>query len=78
MSLSWGFLYAGARSVLSTLWPVDDEAAAAMMNAFYDALLRRNQSPPAALRTAQAAIRHDPRWRNPYFWASFTLQGDWR
>jgi CHAT domain-containing protein len=37
--------------------------------------LTRNVAPEAALRAAQLAMRADPRWRAPYFWAAFTVQG---
>jgi CHAT domain-containing protein len=77
MSLSRAFFIAGARSALVTLWPVDDAATAALMEEFYRALLRERQSPTAALRTAQQAIRARPQWQDPYFWAGFELQGDW-
>jgi CHAT domain-containing protein len=78
MSLSRAFFIAGARGSLVTLWSVDDAATAALMEVFYRALLREGQSPAAALRTAQRAIRARPQWMDPYFWAGFELQGDWR
>lgn len=34
--------------------------------------------PAAALRAAQLSMRNDPKWKNPYYWAAFTLQGEWR
>jgi CHAT domain-containing protein len=38
---------------------------------------RAGKSFPQALREAQLALRRHPRWRSPYFWAGFILQGDW-
>jgi CHAT domain-containing protein len=35
-------------------------------------------TPAAALRAAQRELAGDRRWRSPYFWAPFVLQGDWR
>ena len=78
VGLTRGFMYAGARGVLASLWPVDDAATAELMRAFYAGLLGpRRLSPPAALRAAQRHVRSDPRWRAPYYWAAFQLQGVW-
>lgn len=76
--LSRGFMYAGAPRVVASLWPVPDRATAELMKRFYDGMLVRNLRPAAALREAQLAIRSDPRWSSPYYWAAFVLQGDWR
>jgi len=70
-----GFMYAGSPQVVASLWSVRDRAAAELMRALYENLLTRNASPEAALRAAQLAMRADPRWRAPYFWAAFTVQG---
>jgi CHAT domain-containing protein len=79
VGLTRGLMYAGARGVLASLWPVDDAATAELMRAFYAGLLGpRKLSPPAALREAQLHVRRDPRWRAPYYWAAFQLQGVWR
>jgi CHAT domain-containing protein len=78
-SLARGFLYAGARGVLGSLWRVDDEGTTALMVAFYRGMLGpRHLAPAAALRQAQLALWRDPRWRAPFFWSGFLLQGDWR
>jgi len=79
MSLSHAFLYAGASRVLASLWKVDDEATAELMALFYKGLFGSQRlSPAAALRQAQLEIAAQPRWRSPYFWAGFVLQGEWR
>jgi CHAT domain-containing protein len=79
MSLSRGFLFAGSKSVLATLWAVDDEATAEFIGRFYKHLLREGFSPIDALSTAQSEFRHHAirRFRNPYYWAGFELYGDW-
>lgn len=77
-SLSRAFFYAGAPRVLASLWAVDDRATAVFMTKFYEALLVEKQSPAAALRAAQLELAGTPRWRSPYYWAGFVLQGDWR
>jgi CHAT domain-containing protein/tetratricopeptide (TPR) repeat protein len=71
-----GFMYAGARGVVASVWDVRDEATAALMKRFYTAMLRDGLKPAAALRAAQVAMWRDRRWEAPYFWAAFVLQGD--
>jgi LPXTG-motif cell wall-anchored protein len=71
-------MYAGASSVVASLWKVDDEATAELMREFYTNMLQKGMIPSAALRAAQNSIRQKPEWRSPYYWAAFTLQGDYR
>lgn len=78
IGLTRGFMYAGASSVVASLWKVDDEATAELMKQFYINMLQRDMPPAAALRAAQNSIRQEPQWRSPYFWAAFTLQGEYR
>jgi CHAT domain-containing protein len=78
IGLTRGFMFAGASSVVSSLWKVEDAATAELMKRFYRAMLKENQSPSAALRTAQNELRQIPRWRNSNNWAGFTLTGEWR
>jgi CHAT domain-containing protein len=47
------------------------------MARFYRAMLVDHLKPAAALRSAQLSIRAERRWRDPYYWAPFVLQGDW-
>jgi CHAT domain-containing protein/tetratricopeptide (TPR) repeat protein len=78
VGLTRGFMYAGARGVLATLWPVDDLATSELMRVFYEGLLGpRRLTPPAALREAQAHVRSRRAWSSPYYWAAFQLQGGW-
>lgn len=77
VGLTRGFFHAGASRVVASLWRVQDRATAELMARFYRALLVDNAAPGAALRAAQLEIRRVRRWRDPYFWASFVLQGDW-
>ena len=76
VGLAGGFLNAGARSVLASLWNTSDRAAAEVVTGFYRALLKEGRGPAAALRSAQ--LRARVRWPHPYFWAGLTLQGDGR
>jgi CHAT domain-containing protein/predicted negative regulator of RcsB-dependent stress response len=72
-----GFMYAGASSVIASLWKVDDAATAELMKIFYTNMLQHGMTPGEALRAAQNSIRQDPNWRSPYYWAAFTLQGEY-
>ena len=78
IGLTRGFMYAGASSVVASLWKVDDAATAELMRRFYGNMLERGMNKSAALRDAQNSMRQDPKWRAPYYWAAFTLQGDYR
>ncbi|WP_420548336.1 CHAT domain-containing protein [Curvivirga sp.] len=71
IGLTRGFLYAGARSINASLWPVSDEATAYLMEQFYDNLKRDNKA--EALRKAQRATAK--RFNHPRFWAAFQLTG---
>jgi CHAT domain-containing protein len=77
LGLTRAFMYAGAPRVVATLWPVPDVATAELMKRFYRAMLVDHVPPAAALRQAQESLRHEARWSAPYYWAGFTLQGDW-
>ena len=78
IGLTRGFMYAGAPRVVVSLWNVSDQATAELMKSFYTALLQKGLRPAAALRAAQLALWKQPKWRAPYFWAAFGLQGEWR
>ncbi len=78
LGLSRGFMYAGAPRIVASLWQVPDRATSELMKHFYEGVLKQGLRPAAALRAAQIAIRLEKRWASPYYWAAFTLQGDWR
>jgi tetratricopeptide (TPR) repeat protein len=70
------FLLAGARCVVVSLWPVDDDATAFLMGRVY-AHLRDNQGAAEALRRARIDTRDDLEgWRDPRDWAAFVAVGD--
>jgi CHAT domain-containing protein/tetratricopeptide (TPR) repeat protein len=75
--LTRGFMYAGARRVVASLWQVDDESTAELMKRFYRAMLKERRRPADALRTAQLELSRDRRWSAPFYWAGFVLQGEW-
>jgi CHAT domain-containing protein len=71
-------MYAGAPRVLVSLWSVDDQGTSELMSRFYKKMLQENLKPAAALRAAQIEMLQDATWKAPYYWAAFTLQGEWR
>ncbi len=80
IGLTRGFLYAGAQRVIASLWRVEDQATAELMQRFYRGLIEEGLRPAAALRQAQIEMLEGPhrRWRMPHAWAAFVLQGEWR
>ena len=78
VGLANGFMYAGAKTVVSSLWKVDDSATAEFMSHFYKALLRDKLPPAEALRAAKLEMQKQERWRSPFFWAGFVLQGEYK
>jgi CHAT domain-containing protein/tetratricopeptide (TPR) repeat protein len=74
LGLSRTFFYAGARAVLSALWPVNDQSTAALMGDFYRFLVQ-GQGKDEALRLAKMKMLKSTR-RHPFYWAGFVLHGD--
>ena len=77
LGLGRAFLAAGARSLLMSLWPVEDHSTSELMQRFYQQLLHGNTK-VQALRIAQCSLLHDEtsQYVHPYFWASFRLVGN--
>ncbi len=78
VGITRGFMYAGARRVLASLWNTDDAASAEFMARFYKAMQQERLSPAAALRQAQIETWKQKPWADPYYWAGFQLQGEWK
>ncbi|OIO87625.1 MAG: hypothetical protein AUK03_17685 [Anaerolineae bacterium CG2_30_64_16] len=74
IGLSRAFLVAGARSVLVSLWRIDDQATAALMHSFYQNYLRLGDK-ALALQRAISILRSDPDFTHPRYWAPFALVG---
>ena len=76
----WGFtrsfLGAGTSTLVVSLWPVEDVSTSILMAKFYEEL--RETAPPRALRAAQLAVLRRGEYHHPFFWAAFTVVGDWR
>jgi CHAT domain-containing protein/Tfp pilus assembly protein PilF len=78
VGLPQAFFRAGTRRVVVSLWKVQDRGTAELMSRFYRYLLIENLSPASSLRAAQLSLYQEGSLRSPYFWAGFTLQGDWK
>lgn len=78
IGLTRGFMFAGTPRVVASLWKVDDSATAEFMKHFYRAMIKENLAPAAAILKARNEVKAIPRFRRPFYWAGFTLQGDWR
>jgi tetratricopeptide (TPR) repeat protein/CHAT domain-containing protein len=78
VGMTRGFMYAGSPRVVASLWRVPSKATAELMKRFYRGMLMEGLRPAAALRAAQVAMWREQRWREPYYWAAFVLQGEWR
>ena len=77
VSLTRGFMYAGAKRVVVSLWKVDDDATAELMTRFYTKMLKEKLPPAAALRAAQIEMSQQSQWKDPYYWAAFVMQGEY-
>ena len=73
VGLPQAFLIGGARSVIASLWPVDDEAAGILMEELYKNMLKKNMKPDEALREAQLSLREE--YSDPYYWGAFVQYG---
>jgi CHAT domain-containing protein len=76
------FQVAGARTVIMSLWPVDDQATRAWMRVLYEARLRRGLSTADAVHAASVTVLRDRRAKKqstlPVYWAAFVAAGDWK
>jgi CHAT domain-containing protein len=73
VGLTRAFMFAGAPSVLASLWEVNDRSAVQLMHNFYGQL--RNADKATALARAQREMRARGPYRHPYYWGAFTLVG---
>ena len=76
------FQVAGARTVIMSLWSVEDRSAMQWMRALYDGRLRRGLDTADAVRAASLTVLAERRARgqstHPFYWAGFVAAGDWR
>jgi CHAT domain-containing protein/Tfp pilus assembly protein PilF len=74
LGLSRIFFYSGARSVLSTLWAINDRVTAKFMNVYYS-FLEKGNSKTLALRLAKQSMINS-KYSHPYYWAGYVLNGE--
>jgi len=77
IGLTRAFQYAGARTVLASLWKVEDASTAELMKRFYG-YLKSGKTKDEALRLAQIDLIRSPSYSQPRDWAAFELMGDWK
>ncbi|MFB3883595.1 MAG: CHAT domain-containing protein [Thermodesulfobacteriota bacterium] len=75
VSLENAFIYAGSPTVIATLWKVADQSTAELMSLFYQNLMK-GKDKTEALTEAQRQLRE--RHDHPFFWAAFTVRGNWK
>jgi len=78
MSLSKGFFYAGAKSLVNTLWKINDKSSVKLMEYFYEGL-SKGKNKKEALRDAKLkylASTDDNLLKHPYYWSAFVVSGD--
>lgn len=77
LSLARGFAYAGAKSVVSSLWSANDQSTSMIMDSFYK-YLSEGQRKDEALRNAKLDFlaNTDSEYHHPYYWAAFIPVGD--
>ena len=75
IGLGGAFLSAGVRTVVASLWPVDDRQVGALMEEFY-AGLAEGSTISVALRNAQLSMRARSETQHPFYWAGFVVVGD--
>jgi len=79
-ALSRGFMAAGARRVVASLWQVEDESTAALVAGLFRRLAAAERDAHAidiavALRDAKREVRAQSSWQQPFYWAGFVLSG---
>jgi CHAT domain-containing protein len=76
------FEIAGARTLIMSLWPVEDQAAREWMGRLYEARLNGHASTVDAVRQASLEMLKERRSRrestHPFYWGAFVAAGDWR
>ena len=71
------FLERRVKSVVASLWKVDDEATSILMDEFYSNLNKKIDKVDA-LRLAQETLSKNPKYAHPFYWGAFVLYGEWR
>ncbi|MBN1349178.1 CHAT domain-containing protein [candidate division KSB1 bacterium] len=75
-SMTRAFMFAGAPSVVVSLWNIDDQSTADFMLYFYEFLTKSKQSKDTALKNAKIKMMKSQQYAHPFYWAAFILAGD--
>ena len=77
IGLTRAFMYAGARSILVSLWNINDSSTAGFMTCFYE-MMRQGKCKAEALQLAKLNMIHSERsaYHHPFYWAPFILIGE--
>lgn len=77
VSVTRAFLLAGSRSVLATLWEVDDRSTVEIMKGFYKGLDQpgHTNGQAFALAQVQRELKNSAKYKHPFYWAPFVLVG---
>lgn len=81
IGLTRALMYAGVPSIVASLWAVDDQSTALLMERFYQNLKQEGKVKAKALKHSQISLFEDPKhqiFHHPYYWAAFELIGDYR
>ncbi|MGB3508921.1 MAG: tetratricopeptide repeat protein [Microcoleaceae cyanobacterium] len=78
VSLTRGFMYAGAKRVVVSLWSVEDNSTSELMQNYYRKILETGKNPVEAMRETQLEMLSSENWKAPYYWAPFVVQGEWK
>ncbi|EAW33693.1 tetratricopeptide repeat protein [Lyngbya sp. PCC 8106] len=77
VSLTRGFMYAGAERVVVSLWAVADNSTSELMQNYYRKILETGSNPATAMREVQLEMIQSDNYNAPFFWAPFVFQGEW-
>jgi CHAT domain-containing protein/Flp pilus assembly protein TadD len=80
LGLTWALFVGGATASIASQWQVYDESTRTLMVDLYRRLFAtgaKRASMAEALRQAQMAVRRNPKYAHPYYWAPFALSGAW-
>ncbi len=75
VGLTRAFMYAGASSLVVSLWSVSDSSTASLMQAFYENLIAQGQSKTRAIQSAKQSLLADESTAHPFHWAPFIFTG---
>jgi len=77
VSLTRGFMYAGAERIVVSLWSVADGSTSEFMQNYYQKILEMGTNPAKAMRETQLEMIQSDNYNAPFFWAPFVFQGEW-